>query len=140
MATSIPMVRITTVSAGVPGNNRSKITQILSGRLPFHLPRLRSHTKLKGIFPNQRTRTNLFCFNPDCGGGFGGKRRPKTFVLRWQALSVSATRVSLAILKTPDNVRFGRAIFSADSNETLYATGIHAGWPHARHQGLLQPP
>ncbi|KJA17776.1 hypothetical protein HYPSUDRAFT_191754 [Hypholoma sublateritium FD-334 SS-4] len=80
----------------------------------------------EGNAPESEDPYQKFRFSPDFGEGFVGKRRPAIFVLRWEAHtpdSSSDIHANLAQLETPDSIRFGQAIFSATSDEIIYATG-----------------
>ena len=66
-----------------------------------------------------------FRFNPDFGEGFSGKKRPGTFILHWDATKNSQGKPKHALeeLKSEENVRFGQALFSPNSDRIIYATG-----------------
>ncbi|PPQ82281.1 hypothetical protein CVT25_008431 [Psilocybe cyanescens] len=65
-----------------------------------------------------------FRFNPDFGEGLSGKRRPAIFIFNWEnPPSEDGDKRTLVQLKTDGDVRFGQAIFSANSDKIVYATG-----------------
>jgi len=69
-----------------------------------------------------------FRFNPDFGEGLVGKKRPVTFIFRWDSSHQSRIndsgkpKYTLNELKSED-VRFGQALFSPNSDRIIYATG-----------------
>ncbi|KAF9474509.1 alpha/beta-hydrolase [Pholiota conissans] len=89
-----------------------------------------------------------FRFIPDLGEGLSGKKRPTTFILRWDDSDTSSAantppkaetkakvRASLVQLNPIDGVRFGQAVFSPNSDEIIYATGYELT-PEGRQLGI----
>ena len=81
----------------------------------------------EGKTPENEDLFEKFRFNPDFGEGLVGKKRPVTFIFRWDPFHRSATsgkpKLSLVELKSEENVRFGQAVFSPGSDNVIYATG-----------------
>ncbi|KAF8800386.1 alpha/beta-hydrolase [Phlegmacium glaucopus] len=85
----------------------------------------------EGKIPEAKDPFEKFRFNPDFGEGLVGKKRPVTFILRWDSSYQSTTNNSgkpkhtLVELKSGD-VRFGQASFSPNSERIIYATGYES--------------
>jgi acylaminoacyl-peptidase len=81
----------------------------------------------EGKTPETEDPFEKFRFNPDFGEGLVGKKRPVTFILRWNSSHQSTTsdkpKLALVELKSKENVRFGQAVFSPRSDNFIYATG-----------------
>ncbi|KAF8949992.1 Alpha/Beta hydrolase protein, partial [Flammula alnicola] len=79
----------------------------------------------EGNAPESKDPFQKFRFNPDFGEGLVGKKRPTTFILRWgdSAANDSQNKINLVQLKTLEDVRFGQAVFSPNSDQVIYATG-----------------
>ena len=81
----------------------------------------------EGKTPETEDPFEKFRFNPDFGEGLVGKKRPVTFILRWNSSHQSTTsdkpKLALVELKSRENVRFGQAVFSPNSDNIIYATG-----------------
>ncbi|KAF8188652.1 Alpha/Beta hydrolase protein [Pholiota molesta] len=96
------------------------------GSLSFAPSELAVIYTAEGNAPESKDPYSKFRFNPDFGESLTGKKRPIAFILRWQDPSsedTSPPKASLVQLKTFEGVRFGQAIFSANSDEIIYATG-----------------
>ena len=81
----------------------------------------------EGKAPKTEDPFEKFRFNPDFGEGLVGKKRPVTFILRWDSSHQSTTsykpKFELVELKILKNVRFGQAVFSPKCDNLIYATG-----------------
>jgi acylaminoacyl-peptidase len=81
----------------------------------------------EGKTPETEDPFEKFRFNPDFGEGLVGKKRPVTFILRWNSSHQSTTsdkpKLALVELKSKENIRFGQAVFSPRSDNFIYATG-----------------
>ena len=80
----------------------------------------------EGKPPETEDPFEKFRFNPDFGEGLVGKKRPVTFILRWNSYqSTTSDKPELALieLESKENVRFGQAVFSPNSDNVIYATG-----------------
>lgn len=81
----------------------------------------------EGKTPETKDPFEKFRFNPDFGEGLGGKKRPVTFILRWDhqpmVSILDKPKFALTELKSEENIRFGQAVFSPNSDEVIYATG-----------------
>ena len=81
----------------------------------------------EGKTPETEDLFEKFRFNPDFGEGLVGKKRPVTFILRWNSSHRSTTsdkpKLALVELKGRENVRFGQAVFSPSCDNIIYATG-----------------
>jgi acylaminoacyl-peptidase len=81
----------------------------------------------EGKAPETTDTFEKFRFNPDFSEGLVGKKRPITFILRWNSSHQSnhpdKPKLALIELKSKQNVRFGQAVFSPNSDEIIYATG-----------------
>ncbi|KAF8900475.1 Alpha/Beta hydrolase protein [Gymnopilus junonius] len=75
----------------------------------------------EGKAPESDDPFEKFRFNPDFGEGLGGKRRPTLFLFSWQ----TDGKKSLVQLnaEAANNIRFGQAVFSPNSERIVYATG-----------------
>jgi acylaminoacyl-peptidase len=92
------------------------------GSLSFAPSELAVIYTAEGNPPESKDPYSKFRFNPDFGESLTGKKRPVSFIVCWQE-DTSPPKASLVQLKTFEGVRFGQAIFSANSNEVIYATG-----------------
>ena len=106
----------------------------------------------EGKAPETKDPFEKFRFNPDFGEGLVGKKRPVTFILRWDCHQSSTNSSgkptpSLVELKSEENVRFGQASFSPNSDRIIYATGyeftidgriLGITWCHNRPSGIWQ--
>ena len=83
----------------------------------------------EGKIPETKNPFEKFRFNPDFGEGLTGKKRPVIFILHWDSSHQSTTnnhgklKHTLVELKSEENVRFGQAVFSPNSDRIIYATG-----------------
>jgi acylaminoacyl-peptidase len=109
----------------------------------------------EGKTPETKDPFEKFRFNPDFGEGLAGKKRPVTFILRWKSSHQSTTssshpdkpKLALVELKSKENIRFGQAVFSPNSDEIVYATGyeftvdgrmLGLKWCYNRPHGIWQ--
>ena len=81
----------------------------------------------EGKTPETKDPFEKFRFKPDFGEGLVDKKRPVTFILRWDQPTISnlldKPKFALTEFKSEENVRFGQAVFSPNSDEIIYATG-----------------
>lgn len=84
----------------------------------------------EGKTPETNNPFEKFRFNPDFGEGLVGKKRPVTFILRWDSSHQYTPsnrsdnpKLALTELKSEENIRFGQAVFSPNSDNIIYATG-----------------